>query len=685
MKQVFLFLALLIFTLTSIYSQNTPKFYPPELKGSNYVSNLKIGEIREKSSFSEIRVDTSSEHQNETAIAYNPTNFRNLVAGFNDYRTGDTKVGFGVSTDGGLTWYDNVIDEPTFTTQGDPSVTCDSWGTFFMGILSFNRYDYGSGIFVARSTDGGFTWNTPVIVSTSYYDFNDKPYITVDNNPSSPYFNRIYIVWTLVSYYYDLKCSFSTDGGQSFSDPVLINDSYYSGGFGAVPYINSSGTLFVTWYDDNNNKIYIDKSTNGGVSFGTDILVSNVVPIGTICPETGRPSLKYCVRVYPLPSMVIDTTGGQNNDNIYIVWSDQRSGDPDILLSKSTDNGNSWSSPIRVNDDDYQNGIDQFFPWMTIDNQGNIFVVFYDSRNDPNNWLVDTYLAASTDGGQTFLPNIRVTANSFDVTVGFSGQFFGDYIGITTNNQSVFPCWTDSRNGQQDVYIAIVDIEEIIPGLTPTPTLSPTLTPTSTYIPTNTPTHIPPVTNTPIFTPTLKPSFTPFFTPTSSIPTLTPTPTKTPFITPTPTPTPPPPPPSSTPIPTPTFTIHPTYTYSITPTFTLPPQTFISEIFTNQEIYHSGDNFILKTKIINNISPMSVDKYIVLDVWGQYWFWPSWSQNIDKKTLHYNIGIFVEEILNFIWPSNAGSASGIKFWLACFEPDTFNLIGNISYCVFGYE
>ena len=684
MRKVLYLVSLLIFVSSGIYSQNSPKFYPPELIESNNEPCLKINEIKGNLLFTEVRVDSSSEHQNETAIAFNPTNLRNLVAGFNDYRTGDTKVGFGVSTDGGLTWYDNVINEPTYTTQGDPSIACDSWGTFFMGILSFNRYDYGSGIFVARSNDGGFTWNTPVVVSTSYYNLTDKPYITVDNNPSSPYFNRIYIVWTLVSYSYDVKCSYSTDGGLSFSSPLEISDSY-NGGFGAVPYVNSSGTLFVTWYDYYNDKIYIDKSTNGGVSFGTDILVSDIVPIGDTCPETGRPSLKYCVRVYSLPSMVIDTSGGPNNDNIYIVWADQRSGDPDILIVRSTNNGNSWSSPIRVNDDDYQNGIDQFFPWMTIDNQGNIFIVFYDSRNDPDNWLVDTYLAASTDGGQTFLPNIRVTANSFDVTVGFDGQFFGDYIGITTNNQTVFPCWTDSRNGQQDVYIAIMDIDEIIPGLTPTPTFIPTSTPIYTYTPANTPTEVPPVTNTPTFTPTLIPSFTPFYSPTSSIPTLTPTPTKTPFITPTPTASPPPP--TSTPIPSPTFTSIPTLTptYSITPTSTFPPQTFTTEIFTNQEIYHSGDNFILKTKIINNISPMSVDKYIVLDVWGQYWFWPSWSQNIDKKTLHYNTGIFIEEILNFIWPSNVGSASDIKFWLACFEPDTFNLIGNISYCVFGYE
>jgi hypothetical protein len=86
-------------------------------------------------------------------------------------------------------------------------------------------------------------------------------------------------------------------------------------------------------------------------------------------------------------------------------------------------------------------------------------VVFYDRRNDPANLLMDLYLAQSFDGGHSFEPNRRVTTVSSDPTAGGArAGLIGEYIGLAAPSADrVHPVWTDTREGNQDVYTSIVD------------------------------------------------------------------------------------------------------------------------------------------------------------------------------------------------------------------------------------
>lgn len=106
--------------------------------------------------------------QDETSIAVNPLVPRNVVASSNDYRLGWGTSGFDSSTDHGNHFYDLIKPFPTVPTAhdhfdggGDPSVAFDREGTVYYNDLHFNRDDDDSGIYVARSTNGGFTWNRP--------------------------------------------------------------------------------------------------------------------------------------------------------------------------------------------------------------------------------------------------------------------------------------------------------------------------------------------------------------------------------------------------------------------------------------------------------------------------------------------------------------------------------------------
>jgi hypothetical protein len=122
------------------------------------------------------------------------------------------------------------------------------------------------------------------------------------------------------------------------------------------------------------------------------------------------------------------------------------------------------------------------------------------------------------------------------------------------------------------------------------------------------------------------------------------------------------------------------------PPETPPPGQPWIDIWTNHDIYHAGDRFILRCRIENPGPPFTADQYIVLDVWGAYWFWSSWTPEVDFVRRDIAGGAVIEEvILDFDWPPNAGQANGIRFWAALLEPNTTRVIGEVAGCEFGFE
>jgi len=109
--------------------------------------------------------------QDETSIAVNPANQRNAIGGANDYRLGWGSSGFYSTTDGGNHWYDGVKPFPTSANSardhidggGDPAIAYDRDGTAYYADIHFARENDENGVFVARSTNGGFTWSRPCV------------------------------------------------------------------------------------------------------------------------------------------------------------------------------------------------------------------------------------------------------------------------------------------------------------------------------------------------------------------------------------------------------------------------------------------------------------------------------------------------------------------------------------------
>ena len=150
-------------------------------------------------------------------------------------------------------------------------------------------------------------------------------------------------------------------------------------------------------------KIYFDRSTDGGVTWlKKDVEVADQ-------PGGWHPNVPGFGKATGAPVSGCDISYGEHHGTIYVNWSDQRNGenDTDIWLAKSTDKGDSWSEPIRVNDDEVvMMGRHQCYNWMAVDPiTGHIYVVFYDRRNH-SDLKTDVYLAISIDGGASFTNEI---------------------------------------------------------------------------------------------------------------------------------------------------------------------------------------------------------------------------------------------------------------------------------------
>jgi len=208
-----------------------------------------------------------------------------------------------------------------------------------------------------------------------------------------------------------------------------------------------------------------------------------------------------------------------------------------------------------------------------------------------------------------------------------------------------------------------------LPTATPENTPTPTISPTPTLTPTLTPTETPTLTPSPTVTPT-------------PVPTETPLPTDTPLPTETPVPTDTPPPATSTP--TPTEPPDPTETPF--PTSTPIPGDPEIDLVINQEMFRAGDQFLLTCRTSNPGPAIELEQYILLDVWGSYYFWPTWTEDLDFVFRSFPRGFDeTETILEFSWPEGAGSAQDIRFWAAYLLPQTAELSGNYDMLTFGFE
>lgn len=362
------------------------------------------------------------------------------------------------SSDSGRTWLSEQL-KSKWGVYGDPCVISDGLGGFYYFHLSNPPEDaHAEGAWLDQiicqySKDNGHSWSEGVGIGKNGVKNQDKEWAVWDD------INKcLHLTWTQFDEYgskephcaSNIMYARSLKSAAEWSVPVKIND--LSGDCedgdqtveGAVPAVGPEGQLYVAWAVG--DSIYFDKSEDGGISW----LSSDIV----VCQISGGwdQHIPGFDRANGMPVLLCDLSPGPYRGRLYINFSDQRNGpgDTDIWMVYSDDDGDSWSTPFRVNDDGA--GHQQFFPWSVVDHTtGHLYTVFYDRRAYENH-LTDVYLAVSRDGGIHF-ENLQISEEAFDPR---GVWFFGDYNNISAVSGVVRPVWTRVDEGKSSIWTALI-------------------------------------------------------------------------------------------------------------------------------------------------------------------------------------------------------------------------------------
>jgi hypothetical protein len=401
-----------------------------------------------------VQISKPGGYPEEVSIAINPKNPDNLIAGAN------LRYVY-ASTDGGLTWTESQLP---YGTYGDPCIIFDADGRAYYAHLTMGW----DAITVRISDDGGTTWPKTVKLfgpssdsarpgSLENSSLQDKEWLIADMT-NGPHHGNIYASWTDFTKYGSedprdssvIVFARSTDRGETFEKWVRVSDK--AGDAidsdntmeGAVPAVGPGGEVYLAWAGPDG--LYFDRSFDAGATWGRDSVL-------TALPGGWDFNVGGLSRANGLPITLADISSSPFRGTVYINWVDHRNGDPDVFLMKSTDRGNTWSAPKRVNDDTPRNGKVQFFTWAAVDPvSGEIVVVYYDRRRYATD-STDVYIARSTDGGETFR-NECISSSAF---LPSAMSFMGDYNCVSVYNGRIRPIWTRLQTGKLSIHTAIID------------------------------------------------------------------------------------------------------------------------------------------------------------------------------------------------------------------------------------
>jgi len=407
--------------------------------------------------------------QNETPIAVNPVNPKNMITGANDWNYNDG-CAVNASFDGGRTWTatlpngflpgvtkytndPNIAGTGVYDAGGDPAIAFSPDGKIAYYVCQGFNYTspFQMAMLLNRSTDGGKTWQhsglTRVSTGTgagpskgSNGQFADHEAITVD-----PTNGRIYVTWAQFNgngTHSPVNVAVSTDGGNTFTVSQV-----------------TSGTL----RNDQDQRIVTDPAGNAYLTFdnglqggkGTALFVSKLLA-GTTTWSTPQQFATFANPVCLFPPSCFNISGGQfraggsypvptfdaENNRLYVAYADLKGALAQVYIQSAPADLSSWSPPTVVS----ASPGDQFQAELSSSASGRLDLSFYD-RGYSRNTLVDLTFASSSDGGSTW-KSTRVSASGFDpsawgVPSGSSFRpFIGDYNGIASLTATAQLTWT---------------------------------------------------------------------------------------------------------------------------------------------------------------------------------------------------------------------------------------------------
>ncbi len=380
---------------------------------------------------------------------------------------GTRAIEVAASGDGGLTWGttaplpfsacgSTVTPGAAYDRASDPSIAVGHGNVVVASALAFSAGGFlasggTSAVLVARSTDGGATWQAAQAVhadagsgSGPFY-FNDRDAIAAD--PAGP---DVYLVWDRLASDNTVESiptwlAHSGDGGLTWDaarvifDPGVLNQT-----FNNQPLVLPDGSVVVvfTLLNGFGAQLQAIRSADHGATWSNAVYIATPQSSGTTDPISGGPPIRDSAN---MAQTAVDPVNG----TLAAVW--QQTGfagaaHDGIALSLSRDKGATWSAPVQVN---AVPAVAAFDPAVHFGAGGRIAVTYYDFRDDVAGAPVlgtGAWLRESADGGTTWTetriagPFDLLQAPPADLTAGTTGsaRFLGDQQALAWNGSS----WT---------------------------------------------------------------------------------------------------------------------------------------------------------------------------------------------------------------------------------------------------
>lgn len=380
----------------------------------------------------EIIVGKASYNCNEPSISINPNNPKNIAIATN-------KNHFFYSNNFGKN-FKHYIAKSTLGVYGDPVLYFTSNHILYYIHLAQNKkFDWPESfdqIVIQKSINHGKTLNNGIGIGKNG-KMQDKPWISVDENINKNSYGNVYITWTQFDKYGSenkndssrILFAYSKNEGKIFSNPIIISDT--SGDCkdgnntveGATTCIDTNGNIYVAWAAFGN--IYFDKSIDKGKSFGKDKIIMK-------CSSGWSLNVPGFSRTNGLPFLNCDNYG-----NMFVVTSYEKNTFNNVFISKSENNGDTWSEAISLQNDDSTH---YFMPHAFLDKTtGNYYIVYYQSKNFQTNIILSYKIF-----GEKNFKHLKVNTSSFKLNN--DKLFMGDYINVCAVKNQISIVWTEKQN-----------------------------------------------------------------------------------------------------------------------------------------------------------------------------------------------------------------------------------------------
>jgi hypothetical protein len=418
---------------------------------------------------------------NEIDLALDPVDPQHFVVvgkGYNLQRTatqgflnGAVITPYATTFDGGRTWtegflqpFNALVTLPvvggvggTPTYESDPTVDFLPDGSVLAVTLRTNQ---GGGLPVYKSTDGGRTFH---YVTKAFLGSTDKNWMAVDMPRN--------IVYVATAGCGGICVTKSLDGGSTWSTPrASCNGCNYAG-----LDVGPNGEVHVIGYNFGCDCIRSTRSLDEGQTWSAQVTV------GTHDGVVWNPANLRLYRTTNIQQLAVDKGNGPYRGSLYVAWAGHPANSPahllpcvpvpptffcatvpdfDVWLARSLDQGQTWSAPVRVNDDPTP-AMAQFMPQVAVSPRGDVHVAWMDQRTDPTGLTTTAQYAHSANGGASFEPNVLVSDLPAVAELGHHQSaanlaFIGDYIGLQASDDRAVVAFPDERYGQSDIFVATI-------------------------------------------------------------------------------------------------------------------------------------------------------------------------------------------------------------------------------------